>query len=206
MNEPDASRNRSEKEIFFEALDKNTPEERAAFLDGACGRDPAQRARVEALLADHFRTDSFMKEPAVAGVPPTIRVSPVSETAGTVIGRYKLLQQIGEGYFVNGASGEQFALPESVGLLRSICKVEPGGGFAVLSAADPLNLIGILTPGPRVAAIVANRILLRDGNPVAGLEAGKVTCLDRKSGISQPVIEQALIVGKLPGILRPYYA
>ena len=97
MNEPDTSRNRSEKEIFFEALDKNTPEERAAFLDGACGRDTAQRARVEALLADHFHGDTFMKEPAVAGVTPTIRVSPVSETAGTVIGRYKLLQQIGEG-------------------------------------------------------------------------------------------------------------
>jgi WD40 repeat protein len=95
MNEPD--QNRSEKELFFEALDKNTPEERAAFLDGACGRDPARRARVEALLADHFREDAFMKKPAVKGERPTITVFPIEEVAGTVIGRYKLLQQIGEG-------------------------------------------------------------------------------------------------------------
>jgi WD40 repeat protein/serine/threonine protein kinase len=98
MNEPDAFPNRSEKEIFFEALDKHTPEERAAFLDGACGKDPARRARVEALLADHFQPDSFMKQPAVEGARPTIRVAPmIEEVAGTVIGRYKLLQQIGEG-------------------------------------------------------------------------------------------------------------
>src|SRR5208283_3156712 len=97
MNEPDTSPNRSEKEIFFEALDKHTPEERAAFLDGACGGDPARRARVEVLLADHFQQDAFMKKPAVEGGRPTIRVSPIQEAAGTVIGRYKLLQQIGEG-------------------------------------------------------------------------------------------------------------
>src|ERR1700690_3739176 len=97
MNEPDTSQNRSEKNIFFEALDKNTPEERAAFLVGACGRDPARRARVEALLADHFQQDAFMKKPAVEGERPTITVSLIEEVAGTVIGRYKLLQQIGEG-------------------------------------------------------------------------------------------------------------
>jgi hypothetical protein len=95
MNGPE--QNRSEKEIFFEALDKNTPEERAAFLDGACGRDPTRRARVEALLADHFQEDAFMQQPAVEGERPTIRESHISEAAGTVIGRYKLLQKIGEG-------------------------------------------------------------------------------------------------------------
>jgi WD40 repeat protein/serine/threonine protein kinase len=97
MNEPDTSQHRSEKEIFFEALDKNSPEERAAFLDSACGNDPARRARVEALLANHFQQDAFMNKAAVQGKRPTITVSPVEEAAGTVIGRYKLLQQIGEG-------------------------------------------------------------------------------------------------------------
>jgi WD40 repeat protein/serine/threonine protein kinase len=97
MNESDTFQNRSEKEIFFEALDKNTPEERAAFLRGACGHDSARRARVEALLADHFQQDAFMKQPAAEGEHPTIRISPIQEVAGTVIGRYKLLQQIGEG-------------------------------------------------------------------------------------------------------------
>jgi eukaryotic-like serine/threonine-protein kinase len=97
MNEPDPSKNRSEKEIFFEALDKNTPEERAAFLDGACGRNPARRARVEALLADHFQHSSFLDKPAVEAGDPTSRVSSMREAPGMVIGRYKLLQQIGEG-------------------------------------------------------------------------------------------------------------
>ena len=97
MNEPDTSQNRSEKEIFFEALDRNTPEERAAFLDGACGKNPALRARVEGLLADHFQQDAFMKKPAVEGDRPTVKVFPIDEVVGTVIGRYKLLQQIGEG-------------------------------------------------------------------------------------------------------------
>jgi serine/threonine protein kinase len=97
MNEPNTFPNRSEKEIFFEALDKHTSEERAAFLDGACGKNPTLRARVEALLADHLQQDSFMKKPAIEGQRPTIKVVPISEAAGTIIGRYKLLQQIGEG-------------------------------------------------------------------------------------------------------------
>ncbi|HEV2394038.1 MAG TPA: protein kinase [Verrucomicrobiae bacterium] len=97
MNDPDKFQNRSEKEIFFEALEKNTPEERTAFLDGACGKDLALRARMEALLAEHFEQDTFMKKPAAYAERPTIKISPIEEAAGTVIGRYKLLQCIGEG-------------------------------------------------------------------------------------------------------------
>ena len=52
MSDPGISGPRSEKEIFFEVLEKPTPQERAAFLDGACGTNPVQRAKVEALLAD----------------------------------------------------------------------------------------------------------------------------------------------------------
>ncbi|MGP8234921.1 MAG: protein kinase domain-containing protein, partial [Limisphaerales bacterium] len=74
-----------------------TPEERAAFLDGACGKHSALRARVGVLLADHFQQDAFMKKPVVEGDRPTIKVVPIDEVVGTEIGRYKLLQQIGEG-------------------------------------------------------------------------------------------------------------
>ena len=63
---------RSEKEIFFEAIDKATPEERAAYLDGACGEDPLLRRRVEDLLAKHFQQDSFMKQPAVQASPTAV--------------------------------------------------------------------------------------------------------------------------------------
>src|SRR5205823_7419700 len=86
---------------------------------------------------------------------------------GRVYRRLEARGEIRGGYFVEGVSGEQFALPEAVGLLRSVRKKKPDGELVALSAADPLNLIGILTPGPRITAIASNRILLRDGFPVA---------------------------------------
>jgi WD40 repeat protein/serine/threonine protein kinase len=100
MSDSFTFRPRSEKEIFFEALEKDTPQERAAFLDGACGANPVQRARVEALLADHFQADAFMKAPAQAEDRPTIKTDlPPSEAPARMLGRYKLLERIGEGGF-----------------------------------------------------------------------------------------------------------
>jgi ATP-dependent Lhr-like helicase len=106
---------------------------------------------------------------------------------------------------VNGVSGEQFALPEAVGLLRSMRKMPTTGALIAISAADPLNLAGILTPGLRIAAIKAHRILLRDGVPVAALKAGQLIPMDQTIE-PDPSIERALRVGNLPAILRPYYA
>src|SRR4051794_7652744 len=82
--------------IFNEALDLTSPSERAAYLDRACAGDPALRARVEALLAVHDRAVDFLESPAMA---PTIDSVPwlPSECIGTVIGPYKLMEQIGEG-------------------------------------------------------------------------------------------------------------
>src|SRR5262245_42726973 len=99
MSNPGTSGPRSEKEIFFEALEKPTPQERAAFLDGACGTNPVVRAKVEALLADHFQQDSFMKGPAVEVSTPTAALPPPSEVPAQMLGRYKLLEKIGEGGF-----------------------------------------------------------------------------------------------------------
>ncbi len=121
---------------------------------------------------------------------------------------YRRLEARGEirgGYFVNGVSGEQFALPEAVGLLRSIRKMPTTGALIAISAADPLNLAGILTPGLRIAAIKAHRILLRDGMPVAALKAGRLIPMDQTMEPDHS-IERALRVGNLPPILRPYYA
>src|SRR5437762_5174115 len=69
---------------------------------------------------------------------------------GRIYRRWEARGEIRGGYFVGGASGEQFALPEAIGLLRSIRKTSPKGELITLSAADPLNLQGILTPGPRI--------------------------------------------------------
>ena len=123
---------------------------------------------------------------------------------------YRRLEARGEirgGYFVKGVSGEQFALPEAVGLLRSLRRTKPGGELIAISAADPLNLVGILTPGPRITAIASNRVLLRDGFAVAALEAGEVVKLENSEALEDDQqIEVALKVGKLPAALRPYYA
>jgi ATP-dependent Lhr-like helicase len=119
---------------------------------------------------------------------------------------YRRLEARGEirgGHFVTGVSGEQFALPEAIGLLRSLRKDKSPGELIMLSAADPLNLIGILTPGARITAIGANRLLLRDGAPVAALEAGKVISLNGDSDSNE--IAQSLKVAKLPPALRRYY-
>ena len=68
---------------------------------------------------------------------------------------------------VAGFTGEQYALPGAVDALRALCKMPPTGTLMSLSAADPPNLAGIITPGERVPAIPGNRVLYRDGIPVA---------------------------------------
>jgi ATP-dependent Lhr-like helicase len=122
---------------------------------------------------------------------------------GRIYRRWEARGEIRGGYFVGGISGEQFALPEAIGLLRSIRKISGKGELITLSAADPLNLQGILTPGPRVAALTTNRILFRDGLPIAALEAGETHQLD--DSVSGSQMETALKVGKLRASLRPYY-
>ena len=90
---------------------------------------------------------------------------------------YRRLEARGEirgGRFVSGFGGEQFALPDAVGRLRAVRKLEKEGELVVLSAADPLNLVGILTPDARVTAIARSRVLFRDGVPIAALEGGEL--------------------------------
>src|ERR671937_2803915 len=90
---------RSEESIFAEALEKRSPEERAAFLDGACGHDAALRARLENLLRSHERAGSFLRKPLAPTVdePRDADATPLAERPGMVIGPYKLMEQIGEG-------------------------------------------------------------------------------------------------------------
>ena len=82
--------------------------------------------------------------------------------------------EIRGGRFVAGFVGEQFALPEAVESLRAVRKVGPNGRLVAISACDPLNLAGVLTPGPRVPSMLGNRVVLRDGVPVASLDGGEI--------------------------------
>jgi ATP-dependent helicase Lhr and Lhr-like helicase len=89
---------------------------------------------------------------------------------------YRRLEARGEirgGRFVAGFSGEQFALPEAIGLLRETRRNNGSDDWISLSGADPLNLVGVLTPGPKLPALAGNRLLYRDGLPLASLAGGE---------------------------------
>jgi ATP-dependent Lhr-like helicase len=81
------------------------------------------------------------------------------------------------GRFVASVSGEQYALPDAVGALRAARKRPADGSLVSLSAADPVNLAGIVTPGVRIAALAGNRVLLRDGVPIASYTGGEAQYL-----------------------------
>jgi len=89
------------KEIFEQAIELASPEERGGYVKGACVGDTELLARVQALLRAHDESsEAFLPESPVAGSSPTLSSLPVGEKTekpGTMIGRYKLLQAIGEG-------------------------------------------------------------------------------------------------------------
>ena len=76
------------------------------------------------------------------------------------------------GRFVTGFVGEQFALPGAVDALRRTRRMPRDGELVRLSATDPLNLVGILTPGPRIPALRTNQVVYRDGLPLSPDEIG----------------------------------
>ncbi|HBB87494.1 MAG TPA: ATP-dependent DNA helicase [Blastocatellia bacterium] len=148
---------------------------------------------------------------------------------------YHRLEARGEirgGRFVAGISGEQFALPEAVGMLRAIRRAGTGtmdfgfrspghlqeSSLAVglppsdaaqeslisISAADPLNLVGIITPGGRITAYTSNRILYRNGEPVAVLEASDPRFLIELSRAMEWKAKAALMRKATPPQLRSY--
>ena len=93
---------------------------------------------------------------------------------------YRRLEARGEirgGRFIAGLSGEQFALPEAIGLLREVRRRPFDGETVCLAAADPANLLGSLVPGPKVPRVAAARVLYRDGVPVATSVGGQVEWL-----------------------------
>jgi ATP-dependent Lhr-like helicase len=94
-----------------------------------------------------------------------------------VLHRLEARGDIRGGRFVAGLSGEQFALPEAIPVLRDVRRRAPDGALVCLSGVDPLNLCGTLLPGDKVPALAGNRILFRDGLPVATMIAGKMTYL-----------------------------
>jgi WD40 repeat protein/serine/threonine protein kinase len=110
MQAPEPSSGGRKQDILRQALKRKTPEERAAFLDGACGGDAALRVEMEALLASQGQGERGSALDAQLGnappgegtseiTPTLLDETPISEGPGTLIGRYKILEKIGEGGF-----------------------------------------------------------------------------------------------------------
>jgi len=123
---------------------------------------------------------------------------------------YRRMEGRGEirgGRFVSGVTGEQFALPDAVERLRSVRRAGPSGSWIVVGGGDPLNLVGLLVPGPRIPQAGGTRILYRDGAAIAVREAGK-------AGDIRPLVDldeatawrarDALVRRAVPSLLRSY--
>jgi ATP-dependent Lhr-like helicase len=109
--------------------------------------------------------------------------------------------EIRGGRFIAGFSGEQYATPEAVGLLREIRRKPPTQQYLSLSAADPLNLVGIITPGPRLASLAGNRLLYQDGLPLAIYAAGEVKFLETLAPKEQWEAQVALLRRQAPALI-----
>jgi ATP-dependent Lhr-like helicase len=109
--------------------------------------------------------------------------------------------EIRGGRFIAGFSGEQYAAPEAVGLLRDVRRKPDTQQYVSLSAADPLNLIGIITPGARLASLSGNRLLYRDGLPIATYAADEVHYLVDLPAKEQWEVQTALLRRHAPLVL-----
>jgi ATP-dependent Lhr-like helicase len=118
---------------------------------------------------------------------------------------YRRMEARGElrgGRFVEGFSGEQFALPEAVSLLRTAAN-QPTQDLIAISAVDPLNFTGILLPGSRVTATNKNKILFRSGKPIAVSKSGQVEYLEKLTTEIQWQAQNVLLKKRNPGHLMP---
>jgi ATP-dependent helicase Lhr and Lhr-like helicase len=109
--------------------------------------------------------------------------------------------EIRGGRFVAGFSGEQYAAPEAVALLREARRRAQDGHYVSLSGADPLNLVGIVTPGARLPSLVGNRVLYRDGVPVALLAGGEVSLLTPLAPQEEWQARNLLLRRQVPALL-----
>jgi ATP-dependent Lhr-like helicase len=121
-----------------------------------------------------------------------------------VLRRLEARGEIRGGRFLGGFSGEQFATAEAVQMLRSIRRAPLYGSMISVSAADPLNLLGIVVPTGRLSPSASNRVLYRDGAPIALMEAKEIRFLVEMSPAEKWQAKQALLRRHIPPKVRAY--
>jgi ATP-dependent Lhr-like helicase len=114
-----------------------------------------------------------------------------------VLRRLEARGEVRGGRFVSGFSGEQFALPEAAAALRKTAQ-SPGRERVAVSAVDPLNLAGILTPGDKVPRLPGNRLLLEGGVPIAVQSGGEIRYLRELEAAVQWEVKNLLIRRQQP--------
>jgi hypothetical protein len=165
----------NEHELFAAALGIDAPDQRSAYLDRVCSGDDAMQARVEALLRAHEQAGSFLAAPPIAG-PATLDAPKPLEGAGTVIGRYKLLQAIGEGGMGTVFMAEQ---TQPVRRLVALKLIKPGmdsrqvlarfeAERQALALMDHPNIARVLDAGATEARSQESGIRSHEPQPVPG--------------------------------------
>jgi ATP-dependent Lhr-like helicase len=116
---------------------------------------------------------------------------------------YRRLEARGEirgGRFVTGVSGEQFALPDAVERMREVRRSARDGRLITISAADTLNLTGVLTAGDRIRAVTRTRIVYRDGVALAALEGDYLRPLSDIDADAAGSVASALAGRRVPAV------
>lgn len=112
---------------------------------------------------------------------------------------YRRLEARGEirgGRFISGVAGEQFSMSESIRQLRLLRDAEKSDEFVLISAADPLNLVGILDDQPRVPSVASHRLVYLNGLCVGTMIAEEKWLSPALNDASQPIVVELLERGR----------
>jgi serine/threonine protein kinase/WD40 repeat protein len=178
--------------VFFAALEKKSPVDRAAYLDQACGGDPDLRRCVDKLLAAQPRVGDFMQAPA-PGLPPTTDTGS-TERAGMIIGPYKLLHEIGEGGMGTVWMAEQ---EQPVKRRVALKVIKPGmDSRQVLARFEAERQALALMDHPNIAKVLdAGAVRAHNADEPEASATARASTVAYASGSSRPYFVMELVKG-----------
>ena len=162
---------------YGRGLRRRVPSSRWSLLRGGIVTEDVVEARAWQLLRRYgvVFPELLVRESNAPRWRDLVRVYRRAEARGEIRG----------GRFVANFVGEQYAIPEAVERLRTMRRTDKDDRLVVLLACDPLNLAGITSPGSRVPALLDNKVVYRNGVPVASVEGGSVQWRDELDDMSR---------------------